>query len=157
MELVYYFFKNVSIGCQVKSKMAEKFEMIEDNEYLQYGGENITGAIFCRNHIKKGRSFGFGYYQDLNDRVQTAIDITLFTTNFIKPYVRNSYNYKIDPYSTIKGRICQVGTEETRIGFALKQNISENIKLTLSSDFKAYSRNESKGHQFSIKLETNFE
>jgi len=73
--------------------------------------------------------------------------------------IRSAIHYKVDEYSIIKGRIIQHGFNQTRVGIAWKQFITENINLTITSDLEVLSDdidNTLPGNQFSIKLETNF-
>jgi len=125
------YYRGVSIGGEIRSRyLTDKFEFLKDNIYIQYDGDRLSGALFYKDDVEKGRRFGVGYFQEINEKLQSAIDITVNTQNYLNPLIRNSFTYKFDNYSTIRGRILQTGTEETKIGLVLKQTLAKNLILS---------------------------
>jgi len=96
---------------------------------------------------------GFDYIHHKRENLSYALNFSLQNSN---PNLRLGFIYKVDPLFTVKSNCLITGDENMRVGLALKQSISRNIKLHLSADLNANKilkgKNEEYNHLFGVKL-----
>jgi len=112
---------------------------------LQYDKEDSTFCLFLNDQLvpknvsdKPKREVGFSYFfklrNDLNGALDFKVDDKLNDNEF-----RVGSVLKVDSNTSIKSRMLIKNKKDFRVGFALKQKVTPNTKVTLSTDLDAKS------------------
>jgi len=134
------YYQGASIGGDVQLKVVapEKETPISKwNGYLQYdySSNNYSSALFGKHDKKKGTRVGFGHYQIVNDTITGALELSVDPQSVDNSNLKFGGSYKFDKFTTLRPRVSVYSkTKEVRLGFVLKQTLSDIAKLTFTTD-----------------------
>jgi len=129
------YYQGCSLGGDVQLKVVTPAQVSKWNGYLQYDNPNYSSAFFGKHDKKKGTRVGFGHYQTVNETVSGALELSVDPQSVDNTIFKVGGSYKFDKFTNLRPRVTVYSkTKEVRLGFVLKQTLSDIAKLTFTTD-----------------------